>query len=69
MAFFFKFYRKILINLVFRLSMFAMTLNCIFYLDLTTGFVKPSAHSMIFVAEDEDFCRWRGKLAVYGKHI
>ena len=28
---------------------------------------KPSAHSPIFVAEDEDFCRWRRKLAVCGK--
>ena len=33
------------------------------------GQLKPSAHSTIFVTEDEDFCRWRRKLAVCGKHM
>ena len=31
--------------------------------------LKASAHSTIFVAGDEDLCRWRRKLAVYGQHI
>ena len=29
--------------------------------------IKPSAHSTIFVAEEDEFCRWRRKLAVCGK--
>ena len=31
--------------------------------------LKPSAHSTIFVTEDDNFCRWRRELAVCGKHI
>ena len=27
-------------------------------------FIKPSAHSTIIVAKDQDFCRWRRKLAL-----
>ena len=30
--------------------------------------IKPSAHSTIFAAEDEDLCRLRRKLAVCGTH-
>ena len=31
--------------------------------------LESGAHSTIFVAEDEDFCRWRRKCAVCWKHI
>ena len=40
-----------------------------FHIAVAVSILKPSAHSTIFVAEDEDFCRWRRKLAVCGKHI
>ena len=36
---------------------------------MTCSKLKPSAHSTIFVAEDEDFCHWQRKLAVCGKHV